>query len=283
VSSPASLIGRILRIGGDSWYLPEHPFFIGFGNLLGHNQAGHTAYLMGKTSLYGWWYYFPVIFAIKTPLAVLALLFPSLWWILRARLRFEHRALAIPIVLYFLASLTSHLNIGYRHLLPILPFLYVLLAVAATNRLTHARTAFLAGILALHAWEISRIYPHYLAFFNAAVGGAANGPRYALDSNIDWGQDVKKLKTYANSVGAARLCIVYFGEANLEYYGLVAGYLPRSGEIEKRRDLDCLAAASVSPLYGLNTNPEDFRWLREMEPAARVGYSIYVYDLRRKK
>ena len=44
----------------------------------------------------------------------------------------------------------------------------------------------------------------------------------------------------------------------------------------------CVAAASVTPLYGLYVAHDRYRWLRELKPTAKIGYSIYVYDLRRR-
>jgi hypothetical protein len=133
------------------------------------------------------------------------------------------------------------------------------------------------------AVESLAIYPHYLAFFNAAVGGPKAGPRYLLDSNIDWGQDVKKLKAYMVAHNIPRVCVVYFGTGDLTYYRVEYEDLPRTAELEQRRNLDCVAAASVTPLYGLYSTPESYRWLREREPMARIGYSIYLYDLRQPR
>jgi len=44
-----------------------------------------------------------------------------------------------------------------------------------------------------------------------------------------------------------------------------------------------VAAASVTPLYGLHSGRESYRWLRDMEPIARIGYSMYLYDLRQPR
>jgi hypothetical protein len=133
------------------------------------------------------------------------------------------------------------------------------------------------------AVESLAIYPHYLAFFNAAVGGPKAGPRYLLDSNIDWGQDLKKLKAYMVAHDIPRVCMLYFGNALFYYYGVDTDPLPLTAELEQRRNLNCVAAASVTPLYGLHSTPEAHRWLREMEPLARIGYSIYLYDLRQPR
>jgi len=140
----------------------------------------------------------------------------------------------------------------------------------------------MAGCVLLTA-ESASSYPNYLAFFNAAAGGPKAGPRYLLDSNIDWGQDVKKLRSWLHARNIESVCMFYFGNTGVEFYGIPMKYLPRTWETEERERLDCVAAVSVTPLYGLYVPRDSYAWLREKEPAARVGWSIYVYDLRKRK
>jgi hypothetical protein len=183
--------------------------------------------------------------------------------------------------------MASPLNLGVRYILPVYPFLFVLLAGVlfgvGRERLQRWFPAVVAvALLGLAAGSLA-IYPHYLAFFNAAAGGPEAGPRYLLDSNIDWGQDIKKLKAHMVAHNIPRVCVVYFGTGDLGYYQVEFEGLPLTAELEQRRNLDCVAAVNVTPLYGLHSTPESYRWLREMEPTARIGYSIYLYDLRKPR
>jgi hypothetical protein len=130
--------------------------------------------------------------------------------------------------------------------------------------------------VALAAVETLSVYPHFTAFFNRAAGGAENGPRYLLDSNLDWGQDLKNLKDYMQRQGVARVCLEYFGTADARYYGIEHSPIADP----ERQAQSCVLAVSATPLYGLYEKPGKFAWLRRPLPAARVGYSIYVYDLR---
>ncbi len=279
----APAIARYSHGGG-----PGHPFFEGLILALDHNTFGHPSYLLGMRGMKGWWYYFPVAFAVKMPAAALVFFVLSGWACLarirRVRFRFisfSWFVLAVPLAVFGTFSLMSHLNIGIRHLLPIWPFLFILSAAIfdrASFRYSRAILVLLgAGLVA----ESVSIYPHYTAFFNVFAGGPSQGPKILLDSNIDWGQDAKNLATWVRRRGdpAPKLCVDYFGTADLRRLGISGPSLPVKWETERRVSLDCVAAVSVTRLYGVGEDPRNYAWLRSIPPTARIGYSIYVYDL----
>ena len=158
------------------------------------------------------------------------------------------------------------------------------IAVAAAAMQTRWSRRVLPVLLLAAAIESAAVYPHYLAFFNVFIGGPGNGPKYLVDSNIDWGQDLKNLRRYLDQRGAPKLCISYFGRADLFTYGVTQfETVPTTWQTPERQNADCLAAVSATLLHGVYTGEDTYRWLREREPVAKVGYSIYVYDLRRGK
>jgi hypothetical protein len=179
--------------------------------------------------------------------------------------------------------MASNINIGIRHLLPIYPFVFVL-AGATLAAWSGKRKAMVLGVLgAALVAESLAIYPHYLAFFNVLSGGPANGPNLLVDSNLDWGQDVKKLKRYMDRHAIPRVCMAYFGTADLDYYGLPYDTLAHERTEAEAMSRDCVLAVSATLLEGVYLPDDSFAWLRERKPTARVGYSIYVYDLRTRK
>ena len=103
-------------------------------------------------------------------------------------------------------------------MLPVYPLLYAFIALNVP--LIRWRWI-VAACTAVLITESAMVYPDYLAFFNAAAGGPAQGPRYLLDSNIDWGQDTKRLKFYLDAHGVKGACTAYFGLAYPFYYGIV--------------------------------------------------------------
>lgn len=261
----------------------EHKYVTGIQELSQHNTDGHRSYLLGKVNTHGDARYFPIAFAVKTPEAtLLALLFALA---LLPRILRRHDALlwlallAYP-ALYFGLSVAGNINIGIRHLLPIYPFLFALIAAAVS---TLPRRAALAAPALLFAGVLSAqpaIYPDYLAYCNRFAGGPASVHRYLLDSNLDWGQDVIKLKRYMDAHGIEFVQIAYFGMADLNYYGIRHGGLPGANEPHEIDKLDNWVAASITDVYDVYFDQPTFNWLQRYTPAARIGWSLYLYDLR---
>lgn len=270
--------------------LPASTYFTGVRTLMDHNKEGHAAYLLGKVSETGWWYYFPVVFLVKSPSALLVLIAAALGvalWKLPGLFRnprgsFVWVALAAAPLVYFGVTLTSHINLGVRHLLPVYPFFYLLGAAALAPALPVRGFAVLAGLLlTVQAGETFFVYPEYLAFFNTAAGGPKAGPRYLLDSNLDWGQDLKKLKRYIDTRSPGPVCLDYFGSAEPEYYGIRAEYLPKTWDKVDLERMNCIGAISVTLLHDLYIRPGSYEWLRQRTPIGMAGSSVYLYDLRK--
>jgi hypothetical protein len=177
------------------------------------------------------------------------------------------------------------LNIGYRHLLPVYPFLPILVTAILFSALRERRRALaviIAGAAVLHIGEAFRIYPDHLAFFNLFAGGPARGPAYLLDSNLDWGQDVIQLRRWLDAHGNPPVCFTYFGTADTAHYGVPSTTLPKTWETAERARRDCVAAISATLLHDVYLEPGAYRWLRQMRPSGHAGWSIYLYDLRKR-
>jgi dolichyl-phosphate-mannose-protein mannosyltransferase len=285
---PDGLVGNILYRAGKWMHLPAHTFLVGLNKVAAHNREGHSSYLLGMRSDQGWWYYFPVVFAVKSTMAALAatllLLAAGLGIIWRVRrIDFVWLGLLIPPLIYFLFSMTSAINIGMRHILPVYPFLYVaaaaLLAQAFPKR---AARWLMMALAALQVAECASIAPDFLAFFNALSGGPGNGPRYLVDSNIDWGQDMKKLVKWLDARGTRAAYLMYFGNAQAPAYGLQVLNYPGALDKAGWDALDGFAAASVTPLQGVYLPLDALARLRLREPVAKIGWSLYVYDFRQR-
>jgi hypothetical protein len=312
VADRKNLIGNLLYYAGRWFHLPSHAFLFGLNAVASHNSGGHKSYLLGLRSEQGWWYYFPVVFAVKSTMAALAatallLLAGVRMAVTRASRHVIQQFRAIPLIwigllfppgLYFVLSMTSGINIGLRHILPVYPFLYVALAALLTHAApqqpaTEPRPSGSGGMRrlagcamialgALQVAECAGITPDYLAFFNALAGGPGKGPEYLVDSNIDWGQDVKKLVKWLDAHGTRKAWCSYFGNASLPYYGVDDMGMPGARDQKAWNEIDGFVVASVTQLNGVYVPLENLAPLRLREPIAKIGWSMYVYDLRKQ-
>lgn len=275
------LIPYIPDLIRDPLILP-YAYLRGFVRLTQLNSAEQHAYLFGRVSEHGFWYYFPAAFLVKSPTAFILLVLGCSAWLAvkRPKLPFELTILALPALAFWLVSLRSHINIGVRHMLPAYALMIPLCAVLAVKYAPRWLTVSLAVLLAV---ESLSIYPDYLAFFNWPSGGPSRGPHYLVDSNIDWGQDTKKLKAWLGARNIDHVCGLYFGQAALEHYGIKSSPVPITSDQPGRSNLDCFVTANVTALYGPYHPQEDYRWLREQTPIANVGHTIYIYDFRKRR
>jgi predicted membrane-bound dolichyl-phosphate-mannose-protein mannosyltransferase len=257
----------------------HHPYAIGVRALLQHNQQQQPAYLLGEVYQGGRWAYFPVAFLVKTPTAAL-LAMASLLLLWRRRAQWQWVFLFYASA-YFAVTLAANINLGLRHLLPIYPLLYAAAGTAMAG-LPRRTLLPLAGALgALHVYEAASVHPDHTAFFNTLAGGPDAGPRYLLDSNLDWGQDLGKLAQYMKERNAPHVAIAYFGSADPADFGITVWGLPGTWMTKDREELDSWAAISMTNLYDVYFDKPTYNWLRERKPDAQIGRSILVYDLRK--
>ncbi|MDO8495780.1 MAG: glycosyltransferase family 39 protein, partial [bacterium] len=217
------------------------------------SAGGNTTYFLGEVSRFGWRSYFPIVYFIKEPLAWWGLALMALvatgWRIGKmrskakgianwARDHFEELAMLTWLAVYWFTSIRSTLNIGVRHLLPIFPFTIILVSGqievilhAIKEKLSHLKNKksaaasllkiFYVVPFILFGWYILenlKIYPYYLTYFNQAVGGPSQGHKYVVDSNLDWGQDLKRFANWVEDSDIERIEFDYFGWADPLYY-----------------------------------------------------------------
>lgn len=229
------LAGRWIHAARMAELLPES-YLYGFAYVL-QTVGLRSAFLNGDYSLTGWPTFFLWTFGMKTSAAVLlaaatALCLAALQVFRRRGARawlYRLTPLLALFGIYWLTSVTSRLNIGHRHILPIYPVLFIFLgALGAWAVRRRGAALVLTGLLlGWHAVDTARIAPHYLAYFNALAGGPENGWRRLVDSSLDWGQDLPGLKAWLDDHARGEpVFLSYFGTGEPAYYGINAHRLP---------------------------------------------------------
>jgi hypothetical protein len=276
------------RLGVPQWFTALRPvlipaeYFKGLALTMQHAQSGHESYLNGVWSDRGWWYYFPVAFAMKTPVLFLIFILAGVVIAIRYRsgIQFAELAAWAGAAVYLGCSMFSRANLGVRHILP----LYPLLAVGASCALSRW-VASCAGTLrkwigrgavacvAVALVPVLLAYPNYISYLNPLAGGTEQGYRHLLDSNYDWGQDVIRLKRFLDERGIQRICLQYFGtQQAIEYYRIPNDFVDSDAARQIRQGYLVISAQALM-------RPE-WEWLRQSHtPMTRVGCTLFVYQL----
>ena len=284
-------------------------YVLGLIMVFQRSAGGNTLYFLGEVSNIGSPAYFPLTFLWKEPpaslvLILIAFLFSS-WSVIKAApgvvfgrsrkfldyltTNFAEFALLVFVIIYWAASITSNLNIGVRHILPTLPFIYILTAGAirkwfsiknleTTRNMVikifvvyrefwsvSAKTAILALLIIWYFLSAAITAPHFLSYFNFLSGGAKNGYQLVTDSNYDWGQDLKRLAQYIEQANndddhdndIDRIAVDYFGGGNPKYY-----LGDRAEKLAVSR-VEPPVVSRVEPWWSARGNPlnEGIKWL----------------------
>ena len=264
--------------------------------------------------------YYPFVYLIKVPLAfhilTLMALMSILWginksffkkirkhskeWMLK---HFTEVSMIVFVIIYYLTVITNKANIGVRHLLPIFPFLYILVCYGLKNLINKAKgikfkKIVLFSSLILFLWYgigSLLIYPHYFSYFNILAGGPKSGYKLVSDGNIDLGQDLKRLAKWVEKQEIKKIYVDYFGDSDIKYYLGEKG-IPWYGSSwwnwfnlkQEPKDFPRKNYLAVSATFlqggwgkpGADRDKKIFRdytWLDDYKPIAKIGNSIFVY------
>ena len=304
---------------------PMAHYFLGVFMVFSRVAGGNTFYFLGTVSDTASPYYFPIIFALKESLPLLFLLLVTTGYTLfritkavsgkqasdffrvfaesfQARIT-QYLALFF-ILFYSYVSITGNLNIGFRHLFPILPFLYLLIAKTLADFIRRhmeqsgylIRPLFALLFVSMLLVPLS-VYPSYLSYYNAIAGGNENGYKIATDSNYDWGQDLKHLRNFidehnqclkADYLGCDERLVElppidtirldYFGGSNPALY-LPGRYTAWHSDNEPESGWYAVSAVFFQESIYKHKAPgkRGYEWLRDLGEDARAGDSIFIF------
>lgn len=255
-------------------------FFKGLSLIGRHVVGGNGAFLLGHNSTIGWWYYFLVAIFFKTPIALFIFIFFSLYYFKKVRSKdiFDEYVLILSAGIFLAVAMLSRANLGIRHVLPIFPFV-IIFASKAINAIDFKNFSFKKSALPTYifcgaiVWYLAiglGSYPNYLAYFNEFSGGSNRGYKLLTDSNLDWGQDVFRIKNYLEKNNIQKPYIVYpwGGELDLKYYNI--DFILLTPEMQNVR-----GKAVVSATY---YDTDAYAWLRKF-PKTQISAGVFLVEL----
>ena len=262
-------------------HVPFPELFQGVKTVVEHDIYGHRAFLLGDQRQFGWWYFFLVALAVKTPLPFLALLFYGIAVMKQAPGIRTPLAFSLGILLI---CLPSRIDLGVRHILPVYIGFSIAAGAGAAELWRRSSSRAAAWTLAiLGVWMIATsalAHPDYLPYFNALAG---NDPsRVLVDSDLDWGQDVKRLAARLREAGAQEVFFTPFARPDLASAALAAQGFPPVQPNSLLEPSPGWNAVSLTILRKMrfwlwDSHPEIRLWPDQVKPPERIGKGIWLW------
>tara|TARA_R110002095_G_scaffold97122_2_gene85053 strand:+ start:55917 stop:57716 length:1800 start_codon:yes stop_codon:yes gene_type:complete len=272
-------------------------------------ERERQTFFRGKLYPHGFWYYYLYALAIKVPLGVwLLTLLAAVYTLFQIQRgqgdnwRDEIVLLAPLMLLFVFVSSETDYNAHLRYILPIFPFGIIWISKSAQIIISFKSYRSLVIAVPL-LWSVASslwIYPHSLAYFNELIGGPSQGYRHLINSNLDWGQDLHDLKRWLEQHPSSEpFYLAYYGLFAPQVAGIEFQLPPEWPEgVDDLKDsanrslVPGRYAISVNHIYGLDTLPpfnaagekqyvdeSAYRYFLDLEPVARAGYSIHIYEI----
>lgn len=306
------LADSVIYMAGNPVLRPLAQYGLGVLMIFQRASGGNTGFFMGEVSAAGWKDYFPTVYFMKETLpfqimGIIGMLFSLLYFrrvswqnpvnmVLKwVRFHFVELSMMIFIGIYWYTSLSSNLNIGVRHLLPVFPFSIILTAGGVYGWMKVGSPKYkkvkLVTLIVLLFWQaetVMAVYPNFLSYFNEAVGGPSRGYKYVTDSNLDWGQELLRLNNWLDKNNIKKIYVDYFGGSDTNYY-LRTKFLPWTGSKTKEDMTESrylavsatfLQSGRARPAPGFDQPTGFYNWLNAYTPVAVIGNSIFVYEIK---
>ncbi len=279
-------------LGIARWHLLPESYLYGIADIATVGKL--PTVIFGKYYPSAQWFYFPSVFVVKSTLAFLILccLAPFAAAFLSKKIRREFLFLAVPPAIYLAVAMSSGINYGVRHLLPIYPYLIILVSYAAWNLgQRHRALAVLVAVLVVaHAASSLRAFPNYIPYANELWGGPARTHELLTDSNVDWGQGLVAMREYIDQRHIKNCWFAYFGQmiVDFSYYGIPCKVLPTAFADSNQIPMSIVPPQVDGPVFLSATEVTRTFWradwvnpympFQRLRPSALVADSILVYD-----
>jgi 4-amino-4-deoxy-L-arabinose transferase-like glycosyltransferase len=281
---------------------PFAQYGLGLLMVFQRNAGGNQTYFIDKIYQYGIKSYFPVVYFIKEPLPFWVLFaFAVIGFLAYARPKekvlhnwiknhFTEIVLLLWIIIYWALSITAKVNIGIRHLIPVYGFTYILISgqLALIYEKIKFKKLYLSAVGLMCAWfliETLMVFPYYLTYFNEVAGGPTGGHKYVVDSNLDWGQDLKRLGDWVETNNIQKISLDYFGWADQSYYlgnkfyWVVGGKYKTKDQFLADNPTGGYLAVSGTFYQQSIASDKNYYWLTNYQPVTVIGNSIFVWHI----
>jgi len=155
------------------------------------NSHGFSVWLYKNLHFHGVWLFFPIVFFFKTPLSFLAATIVGNGRVIRDFRENNSLTCLYPLLAaigVMLVSMTSNINLGVRHILPLYPLLSISAGYGLAWLWQGKKRVIAIALIGCQLFSFINTYPEHIAYFNFLAGD--NPEHITLDSDFDWGQDM---------------------------------------------------------------------------------------------
>jgi len=273
-------------------------YLLGQAMVIQRVGGGNTTFLLGKFTNQSFIEYFPLTYLLKENLAIIlssiAIILASIIGIIK---NFNSKVLsqskvkilnhwyeitvAVMIIIYWIISIRGNLNLGIRHILPAVILTYILIAIGIVKILLPFKFSktILGVFLCLYIFASLNTYPNYISYLNI-LAGQQQGYQIFTDSNLDWGQDLKRLNNWTKQQNIDTLYIDYFGTADIQYYLPNTKIIPVKSSDGPKIGYTAISATMLQDSFykrKINPNYQEYWWLAWRKPDYIIGNSILIY------
>lgn len=263
---------------------PFHHYIRTFNIAFTHSLSDHKSCLPGSFVSCDWRYFMSVM-AVKTPMVTLILFFIGFVLFWRSLIsRFDKFFVLVPPLFFMLvASFLNHINIGLRHVLPVYPFLFLICGSVGLKLTSMSspvlKKGFALVLFAALLWNVystTSVLPHSLSYFNEFVSSMEWGNQITSDSNVNWGQDNKRLVSFLKKSGISSFAgrLRFSNQDEYDYHGVA--WRPMTDE-ELIHPKTGVYAVDVESYLVEQAKPES--WLKDKTPNYKIGKNIYLFEI----
>ena len=273
-------------------------YLLGQAMVIQRVGGGNTTFLIGKFTNQSFTEYFPITYILKEHIGVIFSLFSIILVVISSFIVKLFRKLSsikssyildhyyeinliLMVMLYWVVSIKGNLNLGIRHILPAVIMTYILIAIGIRRVLIPLKFSnlilFIFGIWYILTSLLS--YPNYISYLNI-LAGHNQGYQIFTDSNLDWGQDLKRLSDWTKRNNIDTLYIDYFGTADVKYYLPDIKLIPVKSSDGPKIGYTAISATMLQDSFykkQIDLSYQEYWWLGWKKPDYIIGNSILIY------
>ncbi|PIS07482.1 hypothetical protein COT78_03355 [Candidatus Berkelbacteria bacterium CG10_big_fil_rev_8_21_14_0_10_43_13] len=261
-------------------------YALGVFLVIGRVSGGNNTFIWGELSHKSIPYFFPLAWLLKTPIPIILLVFASVFaiilrWPKSKEKKWQLAIILTPIVVYWVVTLRGRLDIGIRHLMPTIPFVLLMIGYFIQPIINGGKKwqKTIIGLLVIYMMGSTLYnYPNFIAYFNEFTPKDQRYQRL-VDSSLDWGQDLLRLKKYVDENNIKNIKVDYFGGSLPSYYiPQSTGWHSQNGPTSGWLAVSATFYQS-SRLSGPEEGKWSYQWLDAFKPKAIIGGSILVFNI----